>query len=125
NPESIWTVDVKNAGGSVGEGETAKPDCTLELSDANFMAMCTGKADAQKLYFSGDLKISGDIMASQKLRFLSKLEPQLVVDAMQARAGAGSAAPKPAEAGSGDVFLGIRAHVAEHPELAEKIQKVF
>ena len=127
NPESLWTVDVKNGAGSVGEGETAKPDCTLELTDQNFMLMCTGKADAQNLYFAGDLKISGDVMASQKLRFLSKLDPQLVVDAMGARAGGGTgtAAPTVAEPMSGDVFLGIKAYVAEHPELAEKIQKVF
>lgn len=125
-PESLWTVDVKNGAGSVGEGETTQPDCTLELTDQNFMAMCTGKADAQKLYFSGDLKISGDIMASQKLKFLGKLDPQLVIDAMKARSGgAGRPDAAPAKAGSGDVFLGIKAHVAEHPELAEKIQKVF
>ena len=126
-PESTWTVDVKNGAGSVGEGETSKPDCTLELTDKNFMAMCTGKADAQKLYFSGDLKISGDVMASQKLKFLSKLDPQLVVNAMKSRSGgdAPAAAAPPTKAASGDVFLGIKAYVAEHPELAEKIQKVF
>ncbi len=127
SPDSTWTVDVKNGAGSVGEGETAKPDCTLELTDSNFMLMCTGKADAQKLYFSGDLKISGDVMASQKLKFLGKLDPQLVVSAMNARGGSGESAPAaaPAKAASGDVFLGIKAYVSEHPELAEKIQKVF
>ncbi len=129
SPDSVWTVDVKNGAGSVGQGETEKPDCTLELTDRNFMLMCTGKADAQKLYFSGDLKIGGDIMASQKLKFLQKLEPQRVVDAMQARAGGAPAtspaAAAPAEPASSDVFLGIRAYVQEHPELAEKIQRVF
>ena len=46
------------------------------------------RASRQKLYFSGDLKISGDVMASQKLKFLSKLDPQLVVNAIaHSRAG--------------------------------------
>ncbi|MCA9622487.1 MAG: SCP2 sterol-binding domain-containing protein, partial [Myxococcales bacterium] len=124
-PDSVWTVDAK--GGAVGEGETQKPDCTLALSDGDFMDMCTGKADPMKLFSTGKLKISGDIMASQKLSFLKKIEPQRVADAMKARGGGGGgAAPaKPSGPLSGDVFLGIKAHVAHHPELAEKIQKVF
>ena len=91
-PASTFTVDVKNGAGGVGAGETTKADCTLELTDANFLAMCTGQADAQKLYFGGELKIGGDIMASQKLTFLKKLDPALVLDAMKARAGGGAAA---------------------------------
>lgn len=129
NPDSVWTVDVANDKGGVAQGDATKADCTLELSDANFMAMCTGKADPQKLYFSGDLKIGGDIMASQKLSFLKKLEPQMVIDAMRARAGAGGgeapAAPASAEPNSGDVFLGIKAYVTENAELVDKIQTVF
>jgi len=128
-PDSVWTVDVKNDGAGVAVGDNGKPDCTLELTDKNFMAMCTGAADPQKLYFSGDLKISGDIMASQKLSFLKKLDPQLVIDAMQARAGGGGAEPKEPAASTGpssaDVFLGIKAYVADNPALVEKTQKVF
>ncbi len=124
DPDSIWTVDAK--GGSVAQGESHKPDCTLALSDANFMAMCTGKADPMKLFSSGQLKISGDIMASQKLSFLKKLDPQLVLDAMKARGGGGSGAPaEAAKPTSGDVFLGIKAYVMANPDLADKIQKVF
>src|SRR5690606_19749241 len=98
---------------------------TLEMSDADFMDMCTGKADAQKLYFSGKLKISGDVMASQKLSFLKKLDPSRVVEAMKARIGGASAAPAEAKPGSGDVFLGIRAYVAENPALVTSTQTVF
>jgi 3-hydroxyacyl-CoA dehydrogenase/3a,7a,12a-trihydroxy-5b-cholest-24-enoyl-CoA hydratase len=129
SPESTWTVDAKQ--GAVGQGETTKPDATLELSDQDFMDMCMGKADPQKLYFGGKLKISGDIMASTKLTFLKKLDPQLVIDAMQKRGGgapAAQAAPAtPATSGpvSGDVFLGIKAYVAEHPELVKQIGKIY
>ena len=125
HPDSLWTVDAK--AGAVGEGETAKPDCTLALSDSDFMDMCTGKADPMKLFSSGKLKISGDVMASQKLSFLKKLEPQMVMDAMKARAGDGGADTAAERSGplSGDVFLGIKAYVAHHPELVERVQKVF
>ena len=124
SPDSVWTVDCK--GGAVEQGESAKPDCILALSDADFMDMCTGKADPMKLFSTGKLKISGDVMASQKLSFLEKLEPRMVMDAMKARSGdGGGAEPEPAGPLSGDVFLGIKAYVAHHPELVEKIQKVF
>lgn len=124
SPDSLWTVDAK--GGSVAKGETAQPDCTLALSDSDFMDMCTGKADPMKLFSTGKLKISGDVMASQKLSFLKKLEPQMVMDAMKARVGEGAAAAsEPSGPVSGDVFLGIKAYVAHHPELVERVQKVF
>ena len=124
SPDSVWTVDAK--AGAVDKGETQKPDCTLALSDADFMDMCTGKADPMKLFSTGKLKISGDVMASQKLSFLKKLEPQMVMDAMKARVEDGGAAPEePSGPLSGDVFLGIKAYVAHHPELVERVQKVF
>ncbi len=122
DPASTWTIDAKS--GAVGEGETAKPDCTLTLTDGDFMDMCTGKADPQKLYFGGQLQIAGDVMASQKLTFLQKLDPSLVTDQM-AKRGGGGAAPEPSGPLSGDVFLGIKAYVTEHPELVEKIGKVY
>ena len=138
SPESAWTVDLKNGGGKVHGGAPEKADCTLELTDADFLAMCTGKADPKKLYFGGKLKISGNVMASQKLEFLKKIDPQMVIDSMRERTGGGApapaaaapaaekpAAPAQAEGGSADVFIAIRDHVEKHPELAAKIQTVF
>jgi 3-hydroxyacyl-CoA dehydrogenase/3a,7a,12a-trihydroxy-5b-cholest-24-enoyl-CoA hydratase len=74
NPDSVYTIDLRS--GSVGEGETAKPECTLRLTDADFMAMTKGAADPQKLFMEGRLKISGNIMASQKLSFLKQIDPK-------------------------------------------------
>lgn len=85
NPKSQWTLDCKSA--TVAAGEPTKPDCTLQLSDADFMDMCTGKSDPMKLFGSGALKISGDLIASQKLDFVQKMDPKYVLDAMQARLG--------------------------------------
>ncbi|MCA9663075.1 MAG: SDR family NAD(P)-dependent oxidoreductase, partial [Myxococcales bacterium] len=63
DPASTWTLDLKS--GNVGPGETAKPECTLEISDADFMAMCEGKVNPNDLYFGGKLKIAGNVLASQ------------------------------------------------------------
>ena len=130
DPASVWTVDLKNGAGSVTAGESAPAECKLELSDADFMAMCTGQADPQKLYFGGKLKISGNVMASQKLTFLSKIDPTWVLESMKARgAGAPAAAPAPAASAadgpnSGDVFVAIRDHVQHNPDL-KKIGVVY
>jgi 3-hydroxyacyl-CoA dehydrogenase/3a,7a,12a-trihydroxy-5b-cholest-24-enoyl-CoA hydratase len=87
NPDSAWAIDMKNGSGACTPGTIASPDVTLEMSDANFIAMCLGKVDANKLYFGGELKIAGNIMASQKLMFLKKMDPALVEEAIRARLG--------------------------------------
>jgi 3-hydroxyacyl-CoA dehydrogenase/3a,7a,12a-trihydroxy-5b-cholest-24-enoyl-CoA hydratase len=97
NPDSVWTVDVKNGGGSVMPGEPIPAECTLEISDADFMDMCAGKADPMKLFTSGKLKISGNVMASQKLEFLKKVDPADVLAAMQKRTQKAGGAPAPAD----------------------------
>jgi len=75
---------------------------TLELSDADFVAMANGQADAQKLYFGGKLKIGGNVMASQKLEFLKKIDRGAAETAYAAAAanatGGATAAPAPAAA---------------------------
>ncbi|MDH5492734.1 MAG: SDR family NAD(P)-dependent oxidoreductase, partial [Myxococcales bacterium] len=127
-PESIWTIDVKSDAPGASEGEAMTPECTLEISDANFMAMGKGEKDPQKMYFAGELKVSGDIMASQRLSFLQKIEPERVMAAMKARSGGAGAAAPPSEAAapaSGDVFLGVQAYVEAHPELVDEIGTRF
>jgi 3-hydroxyacyl-CoA dehydrogenase/3a,7a,12a-trihydroxy-5b-cholest-24-enoyl-CoA hydratase len=98
SPDSAYSVDVKNGKGGVTEG-SAPADVTLELSDADFLAMSSGAVDPQKLYFSGKLKISGNVMASQKLMFLKKVDPAQAKDAvMAARKAKAGAAPGGAKA---------------------------
>ena len=128
DPGSVWTIDCK--ANQVAQGETAAPECTLELSDADFMAMCSGKADAQQLYMGGKLKIGGNLMASMKLNFLKKLDPELVMSVMRGRVGTAAAAevvPIATEQGPGsaDVFVAIRDYIEKNPEVAAKVQTVF
>jgi (3R)-3-hydroxyacyl-CoA dehydrogenase / 3a,7a,12a-trihydroxy-5b-cholest-24-enoyl-CoA hydratase / enoyl-CoA hydratase 2 len=59
--------------------------------------MATGQAEAQKLYFGGKLKIGGNVMASQKLEFLTKIDRSAAETAYAKRGGTGGGAPAPAD----------------------------
>jgi 3-hydroxyacyl-CoA dehydrogenase/3a,7a,12a-trihydroxy-5b-cholest-24-enoyl-CoA hydratase len=137
-PDSTWTVDLKNAPGSVKSGG-ATADCTLELADPDFMAMTSGKADPMKLYMGGKLKISGDLMASQKLTFLQKIDPKLALEAILRKdAGAGASgsasqasggeAKRPeaavvaaADAKAPGLFRALAERLAKTPSLAREV----
>ncbi|MGH8457911.1 MAG: SDR family NAD(P)-dependent oxidoreductase, partial [Nevskiales bacterium] len=88
-PDSAWVINLKDGAGNCTVGTVDKPDVALELSDSDFLDMCTGKADPNKLYFGGKLKVSGNIMASQKLTFLQKIDAKLVEEIVTARVTAG------------------------------------
>ncbi|WP_394842937.1 SDR family NAD(P)-dependent oxidoreductase [Pendulispora brunnea] len=135
DPASAWTIDLKNGSGTVSADASSAADTTLELKDSDFMDMCTGKADAQKLYFGGKLKISGNVMASQKLEFLKKLDPNLVLEVVKARAGGASAAaasqpsaaqpapPKASEAAA--IFGKLKELVAKDKRLVDEVGAVL
>ncbi|KND89617.1 Fatty acid-binding protein [Tolypocladium ophioglossoides CBS 100239] len=61
-----WHIDLKESG-KVATGTGAKPTVTLSLSDDDFGNLVLGKANAQRLFMSGKLKIKGDIMKATKL----------------------------------------------------------
>lgn len=126
-PESSWVLDLKNGNGGVSTGTTDKSDVTLELTEANFIGMCTGAEDAQKLYFGGKLKVSGNVMASQKLSFLQKMDPQLVIDQIKARVAGGSKPAATAAAATGSskreaqapaIFAALKARFAKSGKVA-------
>lgn len=131
-PDSVWTIDLSSAPGSVAAAAEPKPQCTLEMSDADFLAMATGAADAMKLFSTGKLRISGDVMASQKLGFLKKLTPEMVAVETAKRAGGAAAAASPAAAAAADgppttaeVFAIIADHVQRNPEVVAKVGNVY
>lgn len=50
---------------------------TLVLSDDNFAKLVAGKANAQKLFMSGKLKVKGNVMKATKLEpILKKAQPK-------------------------------------------------
>ncbi|MBL8923346.1 MAG: SDR family NAD(P)-dependent oxidoreductase [Myxococcaceae bacterium] len=127
NPDSSWVVDLKNGAGAVKAGTVEKADCTLALSDADWLDMVNGKADPMKLFQGGKLKITGNVMASQKLDFLKKLDRSaLAVSGGAAAAAAPSAAPAASGAiTSAMTFQAIGAYLAKTPELAKSIGNVY
>lgn len=128
-PDSAWILDMKAGDGSVSQGTADKPDVTLELADADFIAMSTGKADPNKLYFGGKMKVSGNVMASQKLAFLQKMDPKLLSAATAERVarggGAAPAAPAGGGLGSTAIFGAIGKHLAANKGMGEQIKTVF
>jgi 3-hydroxyacyl-CoA dehydrogenase/3a,7a,12a-trihydroxy-5b-cholest-24-enoyl-CoA hydratase len=125
--DAKYTVDLVD--GKVSEGKVGKPTCNLALSESDFMDMVSGKADPQKLFMGGQLKISGDIMASQKLTFLTEIDPAEIEAAMSANASRSGDELALVEAGGGaspsaDVFGQIKKYVENHAELKD-INTVF
>ncbi len=55
------------------KGAVTSPTTTLEMEDKDFLDMMNGKLPAMQAYTSGKLKISGDIMKSQLIEKLFKL----------------------------------------------------
>ena len=68
-----WAVDAR-AGGSGGVGLASEPpakaDCTITISDADLVALASGKLGAMSAYMSGKLKLQGKAPLAQKLAAL-------------------------------------------------------
>ncbi|ODM22592.1 hypothetical protein SI65_00181 [Aspergillus cristatus] len=67
--EEAWHLDLKEKG-VVAKGAApagGKADVTLSLSDKDFQDLVTGKANAQRLFMGGKLKIRGNIMKATKM----------------------------------------------------------
>ncbi|XP_070820743.1 peroxisomal multifunctional enzyme type 2 [Chaetodon trifascialis] len=68
-----WTIDLKNGSGSVQKGPfSGKVDVTFTVADEVFMEVVQGKINPQKAFFSGKLKVRGNVMLSQKLEVILK-----------------------------------------------------
>ena len=74
---SLTAVDLRKGPGKVYTGPPnngVKPNVTLTLEDEDMVALGTGKLNPQKAFMSGKLKVSGNVMLTQKLQPL--LKPQ-------------------------------------------------
>ena len=72
--QESWHIDLKETG-TVGKGlapEGKKPGVNLILADDQFAKLIAGKANAQKLYMSGKLKVKGDVMKATKMEPILK-----------------------------------------------------
>jgi 3-hydroxyacyl-CoA dehydrogenase/3a,7a,12a-trihydroxy-5b-cholest-24-enoyl-CoA hydratase len=133
SPDSAWVLDLK--AGNVKAGTGDKADCTLALSNSDWLDMVSGKADPMKLFQGGKLKISGNVMASQKLDFLKKIDkssmpvPSGVEGPTASAAGAAPAAaaeaPASTEVIAPKVFKALQERLAKNPGLAKEVDAVI
>jgi len=71
--EKIWFVDCKASSPSVtleDKSQTSskqKADCTIEVSDEDFVKIIEGKLNSQTAFFNKQLKVSGNVMLATKL----------------------------------------------------------
>ncbi|KAG0236844.1 hypothetical protein BGW41_000315 [Actinomortierella wolfii] len=74
NKVATWTFDLKNGVGAMHKGTVAglKPDITIDLKDDDFVNLAEGKANGQKLFMSGKIKVKGAIMMATKLETVLK-----------------------------------------------------
>ncbi|MCL2102906.1 MAG: SCP2 sterol-binding domain-containing protein [Syntrophorhabdaceae bacterium] len=62
-----YNVSLKDGKAAVTEGRAASPNCTIMLSENDFIDMLNGKLDAQAAFFTGRLKVAGDMGLALKL----------------------------------------------------------
>lgn len=74
----IVALDLKNAKVYEGKPEGGlKPDTTLSVADSDLVDIALGKINPQAAFMKGKLKITGNIMLTQKLVPLLKTEAKL------------------------------------------------
>ncbi|KAG0277036.1 hypothetical protein BGZ95_006631 [Linnemannia exigua] len=66
---ATWTFDMKTGNGAMHKGTVSglKPDITIDIADSDFVDLADGKANGQKLFMSGKIKVKGAIMMATKL----------------------------------------------------------
>ncbi|XP_059610162.1 peroxisomal multifunctional enzyme type 2-like isoform X2 [Phlebotomus argentipes] len=72
-----WTLDLKNAKVYEGAPQGGKADTTLTVGDADFVDIALGKINPQVAFMKGKLKITGNIMLTQKLVPFLKTDAKL------------------------------------------------
>jgi NAD(P)-dependent dehydrogenase (short-subunit alcohol dehydrogenase family)/acyl dehydratase/putative sterol carrier protein len=68
-----WVVAVRDGACKIEAGVHGKPNTTIKMAGADFLAMMSGKMTAMKAYTSGKIKIEGDLMKSQLIEKLFKI----------------------------------------------------
>ena len=66
-----WIVNLKDTVGvEPGDGEA---ECTIQMNGSDFVDLLEGRANGQQLFFSGKLRIEGDMALAMKLQRLTEL----------------------------------------------------
>lgn len=65
-----YYVVVKDQKCQIVEGSHGSPNVTFSIASNDFVDMMTGKISGQAAFFSGKLRVSGDLMLAQRLEGL-------------------------------------------------------
>ena len=68
-----WHCTIKDGSCNVAAGAHDRPTCILKMADTDFLEMMNGRLPPMQAYTSGKLKIEGDIMQSQLIEKLFRL----------------------------------------------------
>lgn len=75
--EQSWILDLKDAGSVEKTDKVPKSDVQLLLKDADFVKLANGKANGQKLFMNGKLKVKGNMMKATAIEGVFKtLDPR-------------------------------------------------
>ena len=128
--DSTWVVDCKQSTVRRGAG---KADCTVTLSEENFLALVSGKLQGMQAFMSGKMKIKGNMSLAQKVGLLFEAAKKAggARPRAPAAAAAASAAPSAAPSSAAPafqstaVFHRIAANLKSDPGLLKKVGGVF
>lgn len=62
-----WIVTVKDQQCQIAPGNHDDPQVTFSMEDTDFVDMMTGRMSGQEAFFSGKLRVSGDLILAQRL----------------------------------------------------------
>lgn len=62
-----YNILIKDSKATVTEGEASSPNCTVIISEKDFIDILSGKLNGQMAFFTGRLKVAGDIGMALKL----------------------------------------------------------
>lgn len=65
-----WYLTVKDQSCRITEGAHDSPNVTFSMAGCDFVEMMTGKITGQAAFFSGKLRVSGDLMLAQRFEAL-------------------------------------------------------
>jgi len=126
-----WTIDLKNAPGSVKKGEpSGKADVTITLEEKDFLDLINGKANGQSLFVSGKLKIQGNMGLAMKLDKMPRAAPSAGAASGAAAAAKPAASAPAATAASGDfraeaVFADLSKRMASNQDLVKQVGGIY
>ena len=66
----VYALKIADGTCQLIKGGVEKPDVTFSLSDQNWLKIADGKLDAQSAFFSGALKVTGDLGLAMKVQQL-------------------------------------------------------